>query len=237
MGKLLQLLQMPKEMEWINMTARCPIMRGVAPQDLIRLFEDLQFQIKTYRKDEMMASQGEEVRKLMILLEGSARGEMTESDGRVVKIEDVEAPKPLAGAFLFGHESRYPVDVFANEPVRVLIIYREEFLKLLRMNETIMMNYLNMVSSKAQFLSRKIKFLTFKTIKGKLANYLVSLGIRVGEEIELPVSQQELADLFGVARPSVARGWADLEKEGVLEIRNRRVILKDMAKLRSILNG
>jgi CRP-like cAMP-binding protein len=179
-----------------------------------------------------MAIQGDEVKKLMILLEGSARGEMTDSEGRTVKIEDVAAPRPLAGAFLFGSENRYPVDVFANGPVKVLIVYREEFLKLLRLNETVMMNYLSLVSSKAQFLSRKIKFLTFKTIREKIANYLISLGARQGETLEIPVSQQELADLFGVARPSVARGFAELEKEGVIEVRNRKVTILNLSTLR-----
>lgn len=186
----------------------------------------------TFRILALMAQQGDVVNRLMILLEGSARGEMTDSEGRVVKIEDVAAPRPLAGAFIFGQENRFPVDVYANEPVKALVIYREEFMKLLRMNETIMMNYLSMVSSKAQFLSRKIKFLTFKTIKGKISNYLMSLGASAGAVIEIPVSQQELADLFGVARPSVARGFASMEKEGIIEMKNRRVKILDFKELR-----
>ncbi len=224
-------------MEWIEMTSQCPIMRGVPADELLRLFENLQFQIKSYLKDEIMAIQGDEVKRLMILLEGSARGEMTDREGRTVKIEDVVAPRPLAGAFLFGQENRYPVDVFANESVKVLIIYREEFLKLLGLNQTIMMNYLSLVSSKAQFLSRKIKFLTFKTIREKLANYLVSIGVRQNEITEISVSQQDLADLFGVARPSVARGLADLEKEGVIEVRNRKVKVVDMKALKKLTSG
>jgi len=219
-------------MEWIELTAQCPIMRGVAAEDLLKHFENLQFQIKSFRKDEMIAQQGDEVNRLMILLEGSARGEMTDSEGRVVKIEDVEAPRPLAGAFLFGQENRFPVDVFANEPVKALVIYREEFMKLLRMNETIMLNYLSMVSSKAQFLTRKIKFLTIKTIKGKIANYLLTIGAAGSSSVEIPVSQQELADLFGVARPSVARGFAAMESEGMIEVRNRKVKVLDAKKLK-----
>jgi DNA-binding transcriptional regulator YhcF (GntR family) len=46
------------------------------------------------------------------------------------------------------------------------------------------------------------------------------------------VSQQELADLFGVARPSVARGFASMEKEGIIEMKNRRVKILDFKELR-----
>jgi CRP/FNR family transcriptional regulator, dissimilatory nitrate respiration regulator len=220
-------------MDWIEQAAMCPILRGVNSDDLLELFNKLQFQLKTFGKDDVLAIQGDEVNRLMILLEGSARGEMTDYSGHIIKIEDVPAPKPLAGAFLFGNDNRFPVDVIANEPVKVLVIYRGEFLKLLRMNETIQMNYLNLVSSKAQFLSTKINFLSFKTIRGKIVHYLV--GLKPGEDgnIRLPASQKEMADLFGVARPSVARALSELDKEGlisyhckVVKILNRPGLLK-----------
>jgi CRP/FNR family transcriptional regulator, dissimilatory nitrate respiration regulator len=223
-------------MDWIEKAALCPILKGVSPDFLLQLFEKLQFQIKSYKKDEVLAIQGDEVNRLMILLQGSARGEMTDFAGHVIKIEDVAAPRPLAGAFLFGHDNRFPVDVLANEPVKVLVIYRDEFLKLLRMNETIQMNYLNLVGSKAQFLSKKIKFLSFKTIKGKIAHYLFGLPQNEEGIICIPASQQELADLFGVARPSVARALGELENEKLITAQNRIIKILDKPGLLKYLN-
>ncbi len=223
-------------MDWIEKASQCPILKGVPSELLLGLFENLQFQIKSYGKDEVIAMQGEEVNRLMILLTGSARGEMTDFSGHVIKIEDVPAPKPLAGAFLFGSDNRFPVDVLANEPVKILVIYRGEFLKLLRMNETIQMNYLNLVGSKAQFLTRKIKFLSFKTIRGKIVHYLFSLKAEPDGTLHLPASQQELADLFGVARPSVARAFGELADKGLIGIHNRTVSILKRAELMRYLN-
>lgn len=223
-------------MDWIEKAAQCPIMKGVPGETLLELFENLQFQIKSFNRDELLAHQGDEVNRLMILLSGSARGEMTDYSGHVIKIEDVAAPRPLAGAFLFGNENRFPVDVFANEPTKVLVIYRGEFLKLLRMNEIIQMNYLSLVGSKAQFLSKKIKFLSFKTIKGKIAHYLIGLKPDDCGVIRIPASQQELADLFGVARPSVARALGELEDEGLISAQNRTVKILDQPGLLKYLN-
>ncbi|MFO7617312.1 MAG: Crp/Fnr family transcriptional regulator [Bacteroidales bacterium] len=221
-------------MDWIETASKCPILRGVSTEKLLELFSELQFQIKTYRRDELLAIQGDEVNRLMILLEGSARGEMTDVTGQVIKIEDVEAPRPLAGAFLFARENRFPVDVFANGPVKVLIIYRDEFLRLLRMSETIQMNYLTLVSSKAEFLSNKIRFLSFKTIRGKIAHYLLELQPDTEGHVTIPVSQQELADLFGVARPSVARAFGELQQSGIIRLRNRKVEIVRAAALREL---
>lgn len=223
-------------MNWIEKASQCPVLKGVPAETLLELFGKLQFQIKTFNKDEPLAIQGDEVNRLMILLDGSARGEMTDFSGHIIKIEDVAAPKPLAGAFLFGSENRFPVDVLANEPVKVLVIYREEFVKLLRMSETIQMNYLNLVGSKAQFLSKKIKFLSFKTIKGKIVHYLIGLKQDENGTICIPSSQQELADLFGVARPSVARALGELEQEGLITAHNRLVTVLNKAGLLKYLN-
>jgi CRP-like cAMP-binding protein len=49
--------------------------------------------------------------------------------------------------------------------------------------------------------------------------------------INLPSTQQELADLFGVARPSVARALGELEKEGIIVSRNRIVKILEMSRL------
>jgi CRP-like cAMP-binding protein len=223
-------------MDWIEKASGCPILKGVPPAVLLELFAKLQFQVKSFDRDEVLAVQGDEVNRLMILLAGSARGEMTDFSGHIIKIEDVAAPKPLAGAFLFGNENRFPVDVVANEPVKVLVIYRDEFVKLLRLNETIQMNYLNLVGSKAQFLTRKIKFLSFKTIKGKIAHYLIDQKVDSEGFIRIPASQQELADLFGVARPSVARALGDLEDEGLISAQCRLVKILNKPGLMKYLN-
>lgn len=210
-------------MDWIDKAIACPVLKGVDPQRLKEIFTDVQFQVKKYHPEDMIAHQGEEVNCLMILLKGSVRGEMTDFSGRMIKIEDIQAPKPIAGAFLFGRQNIYPVDIIANESSVILKIFRDQFLKLLQLCPTVQLNYLNLISTKAQFLSNKIKFLSFKTLKGKIAHYILQLD---GDEdgcLHLPQTQQAMADLFGAARPSVARAFGQMEAEGVLEMTNRKV--------------
>ncbi|MCK5821973.1 MAG: Crp/Fnr family transcriptional regulator [Bacteroidales bacterium] len=210
-------------MDWINNAVACPVLKGVDPQRLREVFTDVHFQVKKYQQEDVIAQQGDEVNCLMILLKGSVRGEMTDYSGRMIKIEDIQAPKPIAGAFLFGRQNVYPVDIIANESSVILKIFRDQFLKLLQLCPTVQLNYLNLISTKAQFLSNKIKFLSFKTLKGKIAHYILQLEIDEDGYMLLPQTQQAMADLFGAARPSVARAFGQMEAEGVLELSNRRV--------------
>ncbi len=223
-------------MEWIEKAKACPVLKGLSDSDLIEVLGRINFQIKTYKTDEVLAFQGDEVKSLLILLSGSVRGEMTDFSGRMIKIEDIHAPKPLAGAFIFGKENKFPVEVIANETLKLLVIYKEEFLKLLTISPIIQKNYLDLISSKAQFLSRKIKFLSFKTIKGKAAHFILQLKPGPDGLLKFPVTQQALADLFGVARPSIARALKDMEDEGVIQAKNRYVEILDHEALVHLLN-
>ena len=80
-----------------------------------------------------------------------------------------------------------------------------------------------MISNRSQFLSEKIKFLNFKTIKGKLAHYILQKAGKDRLTVMLDMTQNDLADFFGVARPSVARALGDLEEEGYIEARGKNI--------------
>jgi CRP-like cAMP-binding protein len=220
-----------------QLLTQCPIFRGITENEAELLFKKIHFQIKSYSKDEIVVVAGEPVLNLNIILSGSVRGEMIEYSGKTIKIEDVEAPKPLATAFLFGQENKFPVTVTANNDAKILTIPVSEFLKLLQMNTQILKNYLNSISSRAQFLSQKLQFLSFKTIRGKVAHFLLQQAGDKFHSVELKNTQQQLADLFGVTRPSLARIFGEMQKEGLIRISNKTVTLLDKIALNELIKN
>jgi CRP-like cAMP-binding protein len=165
------------------------------------------------------------------VVNGVVKGEMVDFAGRVIKIEDIPAPGAIAAAFIFGNRNRFPVNVISVSDCELLFIAKSDFLKLLRINDIILGNFLDMISNRSQFLSEKIKFLNFKTIKGKLAHYILQNVGKDGISVTLGMTQVELADYFGVARPSVARALGDLEDEGLIEARGKNIRIINMKGL------
>jgi CRP-like cAMP-binding protein len=161
----------------------------------------------------------------MVVLEGSVKGEMVDHSGRVVKIEDIAAPRPIAPAFLFGQNNKLPVDVVANDVVKVAIIPRASMIGIMQASSQVLTNYLDMMSNRATFLSNKLYFLSFRSIKEKLAHYLLDLSKGNLRTFSLPMGQQELADYFGVTRSSLARVFAELEKEELVTFDRRKVTI------------
>ena len=220
-----------------SLLTRCPVFRGLTEEESRTLLGQIHFQTKSYQKDEIVVLAGEEVKNLLIVLEGSVRGEMIDYSGKTVKIEDIEAPQPLASAFLFGKENRYPVTVTTNINTRILAIPVPEFLKLLQLNATLLRNYLNSISSRAQFLSQKLHFLSFKTIREKIAHFLLKQAGDRFHSFELKATQQQLADLFGVTRPSLARVLGEMQAEGFIKIEKKTVTLLDKNGLNELLRN
>ena len=213
----------------------CPIFKGLKLEQISDLFKDVHFQIKKYEEGQLVACGGDKVDKLVIVLSGSVKGEMMDFSGKTIKIEDIEPPRPVASAFLFGHLNKYPVNVISIKKTELLLVPKSSVLKLFSNNETILLNYLNTISDRSQFLSQKIRFLSFQTVRGKLANYILQLAEGEKMSVALPLSQNQLAELFGVTRPSVGRGIRELHNEGIIEANGKDIKILKMNELKACL--
>jgi CRP-like cAMP-binding protein len=214
---------------------KCPVFHGIDKKEAALLLKHVHYQIKTFKKDDIIALAGEQVKNLYIILKGSVSGEIHDYSGNKVKIEDIEAPRPLATAFLFGSNNRFPVTVIANNDVTILSMPLDDFLKLLHLNSQLLKNYLNSISSRAQFLTQRLNFLSIKTIKEKIANYILQKAGDRFHSIELKNTQQELAELFGVSRPSLARVFSEMQKERLIIIEKRTVTILNKEKLNELI--
>ena len=194
-----------------------PLFRGITLERLFADLEEISFHTRSYKKGEILAQQGAVCNRLVILTKGSVRGEMIDYSGRLIKVEDIAAPRAIAPLFLFGEENRYPVEVTANEPTEVIELPKSSVLSLFRKNEQFLENYMNLSANYARNLSDKLFFMSFKTIRQKLASYLLRLYKQQQQtHITLDRSQQELSDYFGVSRPSLARELAHMQEDGLL---------------------
>ncbi|HOW09350.1 MAG TPA: Crp/Fnr family transcriptional regulator [Bacteroidales bacterium] len=215
----------------LNLLVNAPVFRGMEPDEISSAISSVPYRIRKYGAGTLIAHSGELVRSFILVLEGLVKGEMTDFAGRVIKIEDIPAPGALASAFIFGSKNTFPVNVVAITDTRLLIIEKSDFLRFLKSNDKILGNFLDMISSRSQFLSEKIKFLNFKTIRGKLAQYILEAASQGKDEINLNLTQSELAEYFGVARPSIARVMSELEEEGIVITKGRNLKITDRKRL------
>lgn len=216
---------------YINTLNMCPLFRGIDLEEIERILTGIRKKIKKFKAGSVIVTADEPVSSLMIVQGGTVKGEMVDYSGHVIKIEDIPAPGLLAPAFIFGSRNRFPVNVVSVTDAEILILEKPDFLMLLSKNEIVLGNFLNLISDRSQFLSEKIKFLNFKTIKGKLSQLILQKAGDSRNVISLEMTQNDLADFFGVARPSIGRALGEMEEEGVLNVKAGQITILDRKML------
>lgn len=229
------MLQNERNMQ--NKLAKTQLFSGIESSRIEFLLDSVVVKIKNYKKTEIVAFEGDELEGQSILVSGLLKAEMIFHNGQVIKIEDIESPRPIAPAFVFGKQNKFPVTVSALKDSQVLTIDKENLLKMLQLDKRLLRNYLNIISTKAQFLSNKIKFYSFNTIKGKLAYYFLEKLKEVeSKEFKIDITQEKLADFFGVTRPSLSRALRELNASGEIYSKGKSITILNEKKLMDYVN-
>lgn len=206
---------------------QCPLFKGMTPDEITDLLAD-RYEVKTYHPAEIIALQSSLYDRLLLVTEGLVRGEMTDALGRSTLIEEIQAPRAIAPAFLYATENRLPVAIIAAVPTEITVIHRNHFTVMMQQDARLLTNYLNSMADRSRFLSEKLRMQRFGTIKNKLARYLLELSQRMANgqapltEFTIPHTQQQLADIFGVTRPALARAIKHLEDERIIQAKSKQ---------------
>jgi len=212
--------------------SKIPLFHSIDEKELTRLFSEFNIFEKRFEKDTQLAMQDELCNRLIILLSGSVKAEMIDPSGRIIRVEDIFAPNPLAILFLFGQHNRFPVQVTARENITALVISKQSILKMLGMNQTLLKNYLDISAEFAALLSQKLHFMSFRTIKQKLAVYILKLSKEAQSDIvKLDMTKSALAEYFGISRPSLERELTAMQHIGLIIAEKRKIEIKNKKDL------
>lgn len=214
----------------INFLKKTNLFLGLKEEEIELLLNEIKFFQKKYVKDEYLAFKGDIVDKYMLVKSGSFLTEMTMSTGKTLQVEVINLGREIAPSFIFGKNNHFPVDIYAREDSEIAYLYIDDLLTLLQKDRKVLLNILNSFSNKTQFLSSKLWF-SNKTIEEKLAAYI--LQNTKGDIFYLDNSIKNIADIFGVSRPSLSRVLACWVEEGIItRLKNKVFKIEDIDELK-----
>lgn len=210
----------------------CPICHNLNIEDEEAFLDDLNCTFRVFEKNDLIVQQGQLCDALYMLTIGTVRSEMVSDNGSVISIETIEAPRPIAPAFLFSDNNRFPENIIALNDVEIIIIPKAEIMRMMMTNPDFMQNYLAHNAKRTQLLTHRLQLLSIKTIKGKLAHYLLEQAKNTDLPFKIGKSQSELAEFFSVARPSLARSLSEMVQEGLIELNRRECRILNLKKIK-----
>ncbi len=213
----------------------CPLFVGIDEETVRHFLSRTVSEIRTFQKGEYLVRQGDTINFLHLLVEGIVRTEMITAEGNLLEIEFIEAVRPLAPAFIFADRNKFPVDALAMEKCEVYLIPKSVFLKEMMLNETLLKNFLRMNSNMTVFLSNKVQMISIKSLKGKLSLYILENTSSDRNSFTLKRTQTQLAEYFGVQRPSLARTIGEMINENIITLHKKELTVLNRKKLEQLI--
>lgn len=212
----------------------CPLFRGMDTRQIKELLPPDSISVERFAKGEIIARRDTAYSGLMIIVSGSAIGTFTYPSGQHVNIEAIEAPELIAPAFLFGGYNRLPVDVTAESEVEILTLHRGYLFELMQENMLVLSNFIDIISNRAGVWQKKIYALSFRSLKEKLASYLLDNSSETKLSVPSP-DIRETAEYFGATRSSLISVIEDLEKKHILRRRGNDIEIENRHALAELL--
>ena len=224
-----------------NLTAvldRSSLFEGVGASEVQAFLASIAHSKRTHQQGARLFSRGDPCDELLILLHGELSTVLEISPDKSMTIETLRAPDAIASGIVFAQDNSYPVTGIAATDLGLLAFPRSSVLALCARSPRFLENYLEDMGNKIVFLAEKIRFLKFTTLRQKVAAHLLDLVAKQGREtVRLPFSKEALAEVFGVARPSLSRVFSELNAEGVIVGEGRQVEVRRIEVLKTFLES
>lgn len=212
----------------IDLLKKMSIFNGVSDDIIVELLDSSPSVLREYKKGDFLAIQNDICKSLYILYSGELEGYMTGNDGKKIVVDRIISPILVAPNFIFATKNNFPVTAeVKTDFAKVVVLNKDSFLDFMMKYKVLLNNYLKVLSDRSVFLTSKLKDNSLKSLSGRLAKYLYKNSENIG-------TQQQIADLLGVARPSIARVIKKFAIEGYIEVKNRKIIVPNIEKLKKI---
>ena len=192
---------------------------------------------RTYRRGEVIFHQGDDGNTLYVLESGRVKVEVdAESGDRAVVA--ILVPGDCFGEMALIDGQPRSATVEALEPVEALVLARNDFMEVVRTSTEAMECLLLTMTARMRHITQVVADLTFLDLEGRLAKKLLELAEEHGREadgvieIELPITQEDLAAMIGTTRATVNRFLGELEDRAAIERRGRRIVIRNAERLR-----
>lgn len=173
--------------------------------------------------------------KIYLVKKGRVRIGMNSSDGHEITL-DVLGPGEIFGELAIADEETRSHFAEATEDSLVCIFSRSEFQLFLEEHPKLAFNVMKLIGFRLREVEIRLQDLTFKSVAERLRTTLLRLAERHGVDedhgIRLSITQQDIAQLMGATRESVAEEIARLKRGGLLQTAYRSLLIPDLEALK-----
>ena len=199
-----------------------PLFDGIAPADRKGMLSCIGYQVKDFRKGDIIAFEEENIRNVGILLSGSV--DMVKEDvwGNKVLVARMGKDEMFGETFAWGKNKMSAVTFIVSEDAKIVLLPLDRVMhsctNTCACHHQLVENMVHIIADKNRDLIRKIEVISKRTIREKLLAYLsVQAQAQNARYFEIPLGRSELADYLCVDRSALTRELAKMRDEGLID--------------------
>lgn len=191
------------------------------------------YKIKHYKAGENIAYKGQPAKQLSMLVEGSVSTEIVLDSGVSLTSRIHHAPYPFGALALFAQDNSYRADIVALEDSRIIAISRDVIEQQMSECRIFLRSFIAYNTSKLDVFTRHLTVLTHKSLKSKLAFYILSIS--KDRRFSFDKKLDALAVYLCVERPSLSRVLSQLVGQNIISYNRGKGEIIDIIVLKNMI--
>ncbi len=214
----------------LQLLASAPLLRGLALEELAELFREVRHQ--QIPPGTTFHQPGVETEVLYFLKRGRVRLYRLTSRGRKVILTELKPPTVFGQMAVLGQGMEGEFAEAVEESL-ICTVSRHALERLLRRRPDVGLRLLDLMGRRLEELERSIEEMATQTTGQRLATILLRLADARAGVVE-GFTQEELAEMSGTIRQTIARILGAWQRKGLVEVNRRSVRILRREKLAAL---
>ncbi|MFZ7942462.1 Crp/Fnr family transcriptional regulator [Neobacillus sp. 19] len=231
------------------------VYKGAKHRDLLKkivIFKDLsdkslrviEKRIQTYefKKGKQIIAEDEAAKGVYFVASGSVKLTKQDENGNEIIVCIKQKGDIFAEACLFTRKTEYyPATAVMLQDGEILYLDKYELERDLFNHPELAMQMICYMSDALREMTSQLRDVALLDVYAKTVKSLERLGNKFNTgknrwEIEIPLTVQEFATVVGTTRESVSRVFSKLKKDGIIDLKSRKIVILDWCSLCTLLH-
>lgn len=208
-----------------------PLFQGLAQEDFTNILGKVKLNFTKHKAGEVIVKANEVCNKLIFVLKGEILSSTTSADASYSFSEYFQAPFLIEPQSLFGMNTSYVATYTTQTEANTVSINKAFVMNELFKYDIFRLNYMNIVSNRAQNLNNRIWIKTADSLEKQIGNFILThIDRPIGRKI-LKIKMEELAQIVNDTRMGVSKALNSMQEKGVIELHRGEILIPDAEKL------
>ena len=178
--------------------------------------------------------------RIHIIKRGKVRVYRVTPDGKQLTLDIYDKGTILGDMRLLGQDRVLEAYAETIDAAVICTITPNELRRLIERYPIIGVNIITFLSRRLQEAERELEAMAYQRVGQRLARKLIDLAQRFGVEtvrgtlIQARLTQQELAEMIGTTRETLAHTLADFRRRDLLDTAHHQVVIRDAERLAEV---